>query len=330
VAPAPACEPVDAARGQKAFERAQAFLDSLRTDEHPTLEAFNRGVGDLEEAAKNGSLEGQFRFGNTLVGFLFTDHAPEPADERDYVRGLTFLRVAALRGHPAVLRSYAGLEAPKLAGVRFETPLEAVPREWIAQAFERADRWMSCAPAAAKAPYVAPPAPKPRTLLDQTDSGYTLRGDPEGPLLRVGDVDETGAPSTPSVAADLLGALPELYDCYAAALGRDPDASAELTIELGLPEKKISVTGASDADLLSCVKSAALALKLPGDAERKLRLELGAYPRALSAPALGDAGDRSEVEHRELDGSCWIIETHPCAPHKMCMAPTRVRVRCPP
>jgi len=132
--PAPAaakCAAIDVARGEAAFARARPFLEHLKHEEHPKIEVFEQGVRDLEEAAEHGQLEGQFRFGTVVFGFAFTDHAPEPADEKDYVRAFTFLRIAALRGHARVLSSFPGLDAKSVASLKLEEPLDTLPRAWL-------------------------------------------------------------------------------------------------------------------------------------------------------------------------------------------------------
>jgi hypothetical protein len=327
---APKCEAIDLARGAAAFERAQAFLEHLRHEEHPRTEVFEGGVRDLEEAAQHGSLEGQHRFGSVVFGFSFTDHAPEAADENDYVRAFTFMRIAALRGHARVLASFPGLDAKSLAGLRFEEPLDTLPRPWLAKAFERADAWMACAPPAAKSRYVAPPPEPEKPKLVASDSGWTRAGDLEGPLLRVLGAHDVGNALTPPLATRLLGALPALHACYAEWLRREAQATARLTAVIKLPAGSVEIEGASDDSLKQCARQAFAALKLPTDAERGARLEVGLYPRALSAPELREASDDGAVDRWEADGSCWMIVVHPCAPNKMCMAPTRVRVRCKP
>lgn len=325
---APKCAAVDVARGEAAFARAKAFLEHLKHEEHPKIEVFEQGVRDLEEAAEHGQLEGQFRFGTVVFGFAFTDHAPEPTDEKDYVRAFTFLRVAALRGHARVLSSFPGLGAKSMASLKLEEPLDTLPRAWLEKAFARADAWMACAPAAAKTRYVAPPPEPEKPVLVKSDSGWTRAGDAEGPLLRVVEYHDGGAALAPPITSAWLGALPALHACYAEWLRRDPQATATLVVSTQLPAGKLEITGASDNALMNCSRAAFASVKLPADAERTARLEIALYPRALSAQELGDGRDDAKIERWEADGSCWMIVTHPCAPNKMCMAPTRQRVRC--
>ncbi|MBI3200341.1 MAG: hypothetical protein HYZ29_02290 [Myxococcales bacterium] len=324
----PKCEAIDVARGEQAFVRAKPFLEHLKHEEHPKIEVFEQGVRDLEEAARNGHLEGQLRFGSIVFGFAFTDHAPEPADQKDYVRAFTFLRIAALRGHARVLSSFPGLDAKRLADLKLSEPLDTIPRGWLEQAFAKADAWMACAPAAAKTRYQAPPPEPEAPKLVKSDSGWTRAGDAEGPLLRVTERHDGGAAAKPPVTTAWLGALPAVHACYAEWLRRDPQATATLVVSVKLPPGHVDVAGAPDNALMSCSRSAFAAVKLPSDAERTARLEIALYPRALSAQELGDARDGAKVERWEADGSCWMIVSHPCAPNKMCMADTRVRVRC--
>lgn len=325
---APKCDSIDVARGEAALERAKPFLEHLRHEEHPKIEIFEQGVRDLEEAAQHGSLEGQHRFGSVVFGFAFTDHAPEPADEKDYVRAFTFLRVAALRGHARVLASFPGLDGKNLAALRLDEPLDSIPKAWLAQAFERADAWWACAPQAAKSRYVAPPPEPAKPKLDKTDSGWTSVGDPEGPMLRVTDTQDVGPALEPPLTTRWLAALPALHACYSEWLRREPGATATLTVSVKLPGPSLEVRGAPDNALKNCARSAFAAVKLPVDAERAARFEVALYPRALSAPELPEARDDAKLQRWEADGSCWMIVSHPCAPNKMCMAPSRERVRC--
>lgn len=325
---APKCEPVEVARGRAAFERAKPFLEHIKHEEHPKRELFDAGVRDLEEAARHGQLEGQYHFANITFGFSFTDHAPGPADEKDYVAAFTFYRVAALRGHPKVLASFPGIDGKSTASLRWDEPLDAIPKDWLKTAFERAERWWACAPDAAKTRWVAPPPEPEKPVLDKSDSGWTKKGDPEGPMLRVTDTQDVGPGLEPPIATRLLAALPELHVCYAEWLRREPGATAALTVKLFLAKGSVEVSGASDNAIKSCARSAFAAVKLPNDAERNARFEVALYPRALSAPALPDARDGAKFDRWEADGSCWMLVTYPCAPNKMCMAPSRERVRC--
>jgi hypothetical protein len=326
--PEPArCEPIDVARGERAFGRAETFLEYLRQEEHPERAVFERGLRDLEEAAAHGSLEGQHRFGSVVFGFAFTDHAPEPRDEADYVRAFAFLRVAARRGHPRVLESFPGLDGAAPEALRWEEPLTHIPRPWLERAFARADAWWACAPDAAKTPWVAPPAP-PRTELRASDMGWVSTRDPEGPLLRVTDADDGGEPLAPPLTTRWLAALPDLHGCYAEWLRRDSGVTTSLTFAVTLPGGGLELRGAADAAFLACARTAAARVVLPTDASRRARLAVAFFPRALSAPGLPSVPDGANVQRWEADASCWTIVKHPCAPNKMCMAPTRERVRC--
>ena len=139
------CYAVDLPRGEAAWQRAAPFLELLGHEEHPQKDAWDGGMRDLQEAAIEGQLEGQYRYGITLFGFLYTDHAPEPRDRDSYVRALTYLRIAALRGHERAGRSLPGIGMPKLGkSTVLEAPLDSLPRQWVSDAFHAADFWMSC------------------------------------------------------------------------------------------------------------------------------------------------------------------------------------------
>lgn len=327
-AAAPHCRPVDVARADAAFERARAFLELIRKEEHPPSDLFERGVRDLLEAAENGNLEGQYRYANVVFGFLFTDHAPEPADEADYVRAFKFYRVAALRGHPTPLKSFPGIDQKTAAAMALEEPLASIPKAWLDRAFEQADAWLLCAPAAARTRFV-PAAPPPDTRLQSGDSGWTRSGDPEGPLLRVTAEQTAGASVAPPVTTRWLAALPQLHACYLEWLAREAGSGGTLTLRVDLPEPAIVITGAGDDAMKDCAKRAFSAVTLPKDVTTSARLELALFPRALSAPALPEAEADEHVDRWEVDGSCWRTLTYPCAPNKRCMAPSRERVRCP-
>jgi len=286
-----------------------------------------RGVQDLREAAENGSLEGQYRYGSVVFGFAYTDHAPEARDEARYVSAFTFLRIAAVRGHARVLESLPGLQGPSAAALTGE-PFDAIPKPWLERAFRDADAWLGCAPAEAKSRYEAPPKPPP-TVLDKSSSGWVKRGDPEGPLLRAVAATDGGPPLTPPATTQLLALLPGLYDCYAAWLSRLEGATTTLSFDVDLANAKLIVSGAGDPELRSCAREAAASVALPADDKRFAHLEVSLFPRALSAPELPEMRDADPLERWDADGSCWQTFTPPCAPKKECLPPSRIRVRCP-
>ncbi len=311
-APKRHCPKLDREAGARALVRGRAFVESLKVEEHPESDVYARGMSDLRTAADNGEIEGQYRYGVLKFGFLFTDRAPEQRDEKAYVDALSFVRIAALRGYESAAGFLPGFGERSLPATLPE-PLDSIPHAWLVEADQRAAAWLDCAP---KDLRTLPPAPpKSTTRLDASDNGWTRRGDPEGPLLRI----QRGRPSP--FANQLIEQFPEIFDCYRALLAAQPQPQT-LVVTVDSSHK---AQASGDESLRSCVERS---LPTPAGDEHVLRLEIELHPHAADASALPDAAN--EVEHWAEDGSCWSLEDEPpCPKNKICEAPETIRVRCP-
>jgi hypothetical protein len=296
--------------------RGLKFAEHLKVEEHPKAEVWEAGMHDLRTAAQHGEVEGQYQFGITQFGFLFTDHAPEPADEKVYVDAIAFVRVAALRGHVRAKQALPGIAEVPLPD-KFQQPLDAIPRRWLEAADKQASQWLECAPPELR---TMPPSPLV-TVLEANDSGWTRRGDPEGPLVRV------IAGRRSSLTNQVVAMFPAVFDCYADFLKKSETKShVALGLEIDAGSGAVKVKSGDDPELSSCIDRS---LPLAPDDVSAFRFAFELHPRALDAPPLPDA-EGETVERWEEDKSCWALERlPPCPKNKSCEGPRLIRVRCP-
>jgi hypothetical protein len=310
------CPKLDPAAGIEALPRGLRFADHLRIEEHPKAEVWEAGMKDLRTAAENGEVEAQFRFGVTLFGFLFTDHAPQASDEKQYVDALAFVRIAALRGHDRAKKAIPHLADQPLPKELVEQPLSDVPRPWLDKAVKKAKDWLECAPIELRS---MPPAPLV-TVLEANASGWTKRGDPEGPMLRL------IAGRRSSLTNQIVASFPAIYDCYADFLRRGESKTVALGFEIDKTNQAVKVQAGDDPTLSSCVDRV---LPMAPDEVSAFRFAIQLTPRALDAKDLPDAGGET-IERWEEDKSCWALEQlPPCPKNKSCAGPELIRVRCP-
>lgn len=315
-APPKVCPKLDPAAGKTALVNGLKFAERLRLEEHPKQDVWDAGMKDLRSAAENGEVEGQYRFGITLFGFLFTDHAPEPSEERQYVDALKFVRIAALRGHAKAKSALPGLADQPLPKAFDQPPLDGVPRPWIEAAVKQAKDWLECAPEELRG---MPPAPLV-TVLEGNDSGWTKRGDPEGPLLRL------VAGRRSALTNQIVAAFPAIYDCYADFLRRGQTGTVALGFEIDKATQAVKVRTGDDPTLSACVDRV---LPVAPDEVPALSFAIQLHPKALEAKDLPDA-EGETIERWEEDKSCWALEQlPPCPKNKMCEGPKLIRVRCP-
>jgi TPR repeat protein len=149
VAPQPvACAPLEAGTvADEAYARGKSKLAEAYDGEHYSQAPFDEAMAALRLAAEQGHRAAQSIYGRTLFSVRYTNQAPVPEEEEDYVSAFTFMRIAALRGDPDVQDYVPGLTAP--APPLTEEPLSQVPAAWLTRSYARADAWMSCHAAAA-------------------------------------------------------------------------------------------------------------------------------------------------------------------------------------
>jgi hypothetical protein len=164
-----------------------------------------------------------------------------------------------------------------------------------------------------------PPTPLV-TELEGNDSGWTKRGDPEGPLIRL----LVGRRS--ALTNQIIETFPAIYDCYVDLVRRTEPATLSLSFEIDKTTEAVRVKPGQDPTLSSCVDRA---LPVAPAEVSALLFVIQLYPRALDAKDLPDAGGET-FERWEEDKSCWALEQlPPCPKNKICAGPERIRVRCP-
>jgi TPR repeat protein len=135
-----------AAVADEAYARGKSKLAAAYDGEHYLTVPFDEAMAALRLAAEQGHRTAQSLYGRTLFSVRFTNQAPVPEEEEDYVSAFTFMRIAALRGDPDVQGYVPSLTAP--APALAEAPLDQVPAPWLTQGYARADAWMGCHAAA--------------------------------------------------------------------------------------------------------------------------------------------------------------------------------------
>lgn len=142
------CAALEAASvADEAYARGKSKLAEAYDGEHYLEAPFDEAMAALRLAAEQGHRAAQSLYGRTLFSVRFTNQAPVPEEEGDYVAAFTFMRIAALRGDPDAQDYVPGLTAP--APPLTDEPLDQVPAAWLTRSYARADAWMSCHAAAA-------------------------------------------------------------------------------------------------------------------------------------------------------------------------------------
>jgi len=140
-APAPRSQP---AEPEAQFLEGRRLLEESKDGEHTRTEPFERAMVLLKRAAEEGHLEAQALYGTRLFRVRFSLQAPVPDEREDYVSALAFVRIAACRGHAEAAAFIPGLATLSEGGLdALEPPLASLPREWLVEASDRANRWLA-------------------------------------------------------------------------------------------------------------------------------------------------------------------------------------------
>jgi hypothetical protein len=148
-----ACPPA-APGGPQALTEARAALQAGRMGEHLRTDAYEKAVVLLRKAAEAGERDAQFELGSLVVSTLFQADAPTEAQRLAYTEALTWLAVAARRGHPkastylppVVTAPLLGRPRPKLDE---PGPMSDIPAAWVDAAAAQSAEWAKCWPCAA-------------------------------------------------------------------------------------------------------------------------------------------------------------------------------------
>lgn len=126
----------------QAYAHGVAKLEESREGEHHRTEPFEAAIASLREAAEGGHLQAQSLYGRTLFGTRISNQAPTAEEREDYVSAVAFLRIAAAAGDAEAEGFLPGISAVLEAPL--EMPLSALPKDWVEEAFRRADTWIDC------------------------------------------------------------------------------------------------------------------------------------------------------------------------------------------
>lgn len=128
---------------------------------------------------------------------------------------------------------------------------------------------------------------------------------------------------------------PQLSECYAQQLNRDPRAGGLLVLEVRGDQsgaiREVVAHGAGDKALLACIEPTLKALRHPKPSpggSPMARWMVHLYPTAQEAPPLPKPGPRERVTEAP-DGSCVGVTRYKCPRGKKCRAPVKRRVACP-
>jgi hypothetical protein len=127
-----------------AFDSGKKELDAARkVDEHIPADVFDSVVAKLRLAAQAGHIGAQSLLGTTVFGTLFVQDTPRSADRDAWIEAVMYLRTAALAGDSAALAFIPGLTSAMPPGSG-EPPLGELPRDWLLEAWRRADAFVAC------------------------------------------------------------------------------------------------------------------------------------------------------------------------------------------
>lgn len=131
------CPRRSGAGGQAAYDEARSLTSTDEYDEQVRSKRFAL----YRQAAEDGHLAAQHEYGWLLFQELYMGDAPEPSQRDTYVGALTDIFGAGFRGLDSARDQFPGLAAmldAKQLADELEDPLAELPREWVAEAFERA------------------------------------------------------------------------------------------------------------------------------------------------------------------------------------------------
>lgn len=136
-------------RAEQDYIRGRELVEEARDGEHYKASAMRAALDLLEDAGRRGSVRAHSLFGRRQFEFLFLNQAPQPSERELYVRALRSLVVAARASDPDAADYMPGLtdlrvENGSLRPVALPDPLGDIPREWLIEAVELADKWESC------------------------------------------------------------------------------------------------------------------------------------------------------------------------------------------
>jgi TPR repeat protein len=148
VCPTPAAKDAEAA--EAAFSKAQVAIEASRDGEHYRTEPLAKAVAQLRLAAAGGALGAQYRLGQVVFSTRFQTQGPVPAEKGAYVDALSWIAVAARRGHvsaesflsPEVMKSLLDPNAKWAPDP--EDALSSLPEAWVRAAATQGAAWAAC------------------------------------------------------------------------------------------------------------------------------------------------------------------------------------------
>jgi hypothetical protein len=145
----PCPSPGDADEAKAHFEQAEKLLAESRDGDHYLAGPLGKSMALFRSAAAKGHLEAQYRYGSVKFSDMFQSEAPTAKQEEDYVRALTYLRLAALRGHEKAKSYIEGIATLTVDGAGkvskpIPEPLNALPQPWLRRVIVESDALAGC------------------------------------------------------------------------------------------------------------------------------------------------------------------------------------------
>ncbi len=190
----------------------------------------------------------------------------------------------------------------------------------------------ACSPAPPPTePHETPPPPPASVSASPSEAPSLTAPPPPSPKpveARFASFSITGLEAR--VAALRIRAIePALRAC----VDKAPGARGILVLKMGVDERgkplKPSAEGTASAAIGACVLEAIGAITFDGPVQKDAAIRASAIVREQRDEGALPAMEGHEALILEDDASCVGLTSHPCPPHKMCMAPTRRPVRCP-
>jgi len=132
---------------------AQRIIEVSQMEEHVRTEAFSIAIPMLKIAARNGDLGGQFYYGALYMGVSYAAKSPDihdPYTKLGYIDSLSWLLVAAHRGHPQAMQFFTREEMSALLDpnqpiqLAEDGILSELPLSWQSHARKQAAAWAGC------------------------------------------------------------------------------------------------------------------------------------------------------------------------------------------